>query len=90
MKPTGKYVIFREDRDEFLAAERRVHEADLLGWAPTPAAAVKYDALSAAQQTAQRIADKKGYGLTVCELHESATQMALKDSVRVYPSRSRR
>lgn len=87
MKPTGKYVIFREDRDEFLAAERRVHEADLLGWAPTPAAAVKYDALSTAKQTAQRIADKKGYGLTVCELHESATKTALMNPLMVHPSR---
>ncbi len=82
-------MIFREDRDEFLAAERRVHEADLLGWAPTPAAAMKYDDLSTAKQAAQRIADDRGYGLTICELHESATQMALQDSARVYPSRRR-
>ena len=85
MEPTGEYVIFREDRDEFLCAVKK-GEVNHLGWCASPTSASKYLSCSDARRIAQRIADNKGYCLTICELHESDGKIGLANLTEVLPS----
>ncbi len=85
MEPTNKYVIFREDRNEFLGAVKKGKDFSSLGWCTHPASASKYLSHSDARRAARRIADNKGYCLTIFELHESDTKIALENPIKVLP-----
>ncbi len=89
MKSTNKFVIFREEKDEFLYSVIKRKNARMLGWGPRPTAAFNYNSSIEAKQVAQRISNNKGYSLIVCELDESDTQIALKLSAKVSPKLNR-
>ena len=86
MKPLGKFVIFYEDKEEFLCASQQQTDMKMLGWSKSPSSAIKYDNLKTARSEAQRIATNEGCALVICQLHESNTQIALSEEARVSPS----
>jgi hypothetical protein len=85
MKHTGKYVIFRESRDDFLHESREGKDECRTGWCAHPRGALTYDSRDEATRIAQRLADRKNCKLVVCELAESESQIALADPLEVWP-----
>lgn len=85
MKFANKFVIFLEEKEEFLYSVKKGKDVNLLGWGPSPMAAYNYKTLEEAKQMAQRIANNKGYNLLVCELHESDTKIGLAHPVKISP-----
>ena len=90
METTNKYVIFHEKRDEFLCAVKKEVGVDGLGWCTHPTTALKYDSILIAKATTQRIADKRDYRLTICELYESDTKIGLVNAIMVLPNSTSR
>ena len=86
MKALDKYVIFHESREEFLHTLQRKAGMDKICWAKTPMSARQYDSLQNAQEDAEFIAGVKHYDLTLCQLHESKTQIALSEIAKVVPN----
>ena len=85
MKSTGEYVIFRESRDDFFCGYKRRKRTRRTGWHEHPQAAQHYDSVQMALKTAQELASLKGCKLTVCEVAESETQIALSNPIEVWP-----
>lgn len=85
MKNTRKYVIFRESRNDFLCESLEGPDMKLTGWHPHPQQARRYDSRKEAKRAAQDLASRKGCKLTVCELAESETQIAVKKPLEVRP-----
>ncbi len=85
MRSMGLFVIFRQNTDELLHDMRDGEGVHLTGWCKHPKEALTFGSRAEATKVAQRLVDRKGCKLTVCELAESDRQIGLVDPCEVWP-----